>query len=403
MNVVFISISAMPDVSEHSISLDLLRELQKRNHNVYIVCSCDEVKKKTQLIDEHGFHVLRVKIGRNKKANIIRKGITTLMLPYRYVKMVKKMLSKVKFDLVLYPTPPVTHANTIRYIKKRDNAKTYLLLKDIFPQNAVDIGMISKSGIKGIIYKYFRAKEKKLYKLSDAIGCMSPANVEYLLKHNPEIPRDKVEVCPNSIEVLDMSVSSDEREDIRTKYDIPLDKIVFVYGGNLGKPQGISFLIECLKSQAQNEKAYFLIVGDGTEFNKIDTFIKNSGIENVKLLRRLPKADYDRLVAACDVGLIFLDYRFTIPNFPSRLLGYLQANLPVFACTDCNSDMGKIIVENKLGWWCESNNIDAFDSIVRNICIEGIPTIDGIKFLNDNYSSDRASETILKAVERMYK
>ena len=56
---------------------------------------------------------------------------------------------------------------------------------------------MSKSGIKSILYHYFRKKEKKLYQISDYIGCMSKANVEYILKHNPEIKQERVEVCPN--------------------------------------------------------------------------------------------------------------------------------------------------------------------------------------------------------------
>ena len=124
----------------------------------------------------------------------------------------------------------------------QSSAKTYLLLKDIFPQNAVDIGMMSKTGIKGILYRYFRKKEKKLYALSDRIGCMSPANVAYVIKHNPEVVADKVEVCPNCIDPVDMSIDADERRRLREYYGIPKDRTVLVYGGNLVKPQGIHFL-----------------------------------------------------------------------------------------------------------------------------------------------------------------
>ena len=99
---------------------------------------------------------------------------------------------------------------------------------------------------------------------------MSPANVEYTLRMNPEIPSDKVEVCPNSVEYRDMSITDDERNALRKKYDIPLDKKVFVYGGNLGKPQGIPFIIECLKAEADNKDVFFLIVGSGTEFPKLE-------------------------------------------------------------------------------------------------------------------------------------
>jgi len=87
-------------------------------------------------------------------------------------------------------------------------------------------------------------------------------------------------------------------------------------------------------------------------------------------MKRLPKEDYDRMIASCDIGLIFLDHRFTIPNFPSRLLSYMQAGLPVLACTDPNTDIGKTITEGGFGWWCESNNSYNFVLAVNQILSE---------------------------------
>ena len=403
MNVLFLSISPLSHMSKHSISLDLLREFKRNGHNVYAVAGIEKKENKdTYLAEEDGCKILRVKIGNNKKANLIRKGLTTLLLPKYFISAIKKYFSDVKFDLVLYPTPPITHFKTVKYIKKRDGAKTYLLLKDIFPQNAVDIGMMRKSGVKGIIYKHFRRVEKKLYAISDMIGCMSQANVDYVLKHNSEIDKGKVEICPNSIEYEDKSVNSEQRVALREKYGIPQDKKVFVYGGNLGKPQGIPFLMECLKAERDNEHAFFLIVGDGTEFNKIKNFIDEYQFANVKLMSKLPREDYDNMVASCDVGMIFLDHRFTIPNFPSRLLSYIQAGLPVLACTDPNTDIGKVIVDGGFGWWCESNDVQAFSELVNNACKADLNEMGkkGTQYLLDNYTSAKGYEIIMQSIEK---
>ena len=142
------------------------------------------------------------------------------------------------------------------------------MLKDIFPQNAVDIGMLSKNGIKGIIYRHFRNQEKQLYKISDYIGCMSQANIEYVLSNNNDVSPEKVSICPNSI---DISVNQKFRnkDEIRSKYGIPLNKTVFVYGGNLGKPQNIPFVIDCLKANEKYDDRFFVICGTGTEYNKL--------------------------------------------------------------------------------------------------------------------------------------
>lgn len=366
MNILFLSLIKYNSINEHNIYTDLLRVFIAHGDTVYSLSS-DETEHEVQEIIEEGSTIFKVPTGKIQKANVIEKGINTVLISHRFKRLIKKYLGNVKFDLILYPTPPITLASVVSYVKKRDNARTYLLLKDIFPQNAVDMGMLSKTGIKSPIYRYFRHQEKKLYSISDHIGCMSLANVDYVLAHNPEIDRAKVEVCPNSIEVVDMRISSDEKRMMREKYGIPQDKVVFVYGGNLGKPQGIPFLIECLKSQLNNESAYFLIVGSGTEYPKLEDFFTQNRPPNMKLMKQLPKEDYDRMIAACDVGMVFLDHRFTIPNFPSRLLAYMQAGLPVLACTDPNSDIGKIITENKFGWWIESSDVDQFKIFINEI------------------------------------
>ena len=398
MNVLFMTIGKMDNVEEHTIYCDLLRYFRDAGHSVYTISPYEKrTGLQTAYEEKNGIHMLHVRTGNvTGMVSLIEKGLAQLSIEPVFIKAIKKYYSNVKFDLVMYSTPPITFCNAIEYVKRRDNAKTYLLLKDIFPQNAVDIGMMSKSGIKGHLYKFFRNKEKKLYGLSDYIGCMSPANVEYVKQNNPEIDNYRVEVCPNCIEVVDKSINEEERRSIRKKYDIPLEKRVFVYGGNLGKPQGIDFLIECLHSQENSKDNYFLIVGDGTEYGKIEEFVKSSNQNNIRLMKRLPQEDYDTMVGACDVGMIFLDHRFTIPNFPSRVLSYMQAKIPVLACTDPNTDIGKIIEEAGFGSWCESNDVNGFVECVNKIMqIQSVAEKEW-NYLNKYYSTRNGYDIIMK-------
>ena len=290
--------------------------------------------------------------------------------------------------------------NTITKIKKRTGAKTYLLLKDIFPQNAVDLALMQKNGIKGLIYKYFRRKEKKLYAISDHIGCMSPANVEYVLKHNPEVKRDIVEVCPNCIALPEVNPVTQKKEvsDLRIKYNIPKDAKIFIYGGNLGKPQGIKFLVDCLDKEKDNKKVFFIIIGSGTEFGRIENFIKKSQTRNTLLLKYLPKEEYKLIVNQCQVGMIFLDYRFQIPNFPSRLLSYMAAAMPVIIATDPNTDMGTIAEENGFGYKCLSNDVEGFSQAVDKIINSNIEEMgkNAWEYLVKNYTVSTAYNIITR-------
>ncbi len=403
MNVLLLSIGNLKDVRQHEIYTDLLREFRDRGHTVYAISTYERrVNKETEFKEEHGIKMLRVKIGNITKCGTIEKGISTVTLQSAFKKAIKKYLSDVVFDLVLYSTPPITLCNVVEYIKKRDGAHTYLMLKDIFPQNALDIGILTKSGPKGVIYRYFKAKEKKLYEISDSIGCMSPANVRYLLDHNPWLDKSKVGLCPNCIEVQDFVLNKEEINIMREKYGIPKDKRVYVYGGNLGKPQGVPFIIECLKTQMNNDDAYFLIVGDGAEYSALERFFNENKCENMRLMKTMPKDDYDRMTAACDVGLIFLDYRFTIPNYPSRILAYMQTALPVFACTDEATDIAQTITEGGFGWWCPSNSPKHFAELIEKINDEPLEEMKEKSFrvLKEQFDVSTAYELILERYNR---
>ncbi len=400
MNVLLLTLLDFSTIDENGIYTDLMREFVKDGHNLYIISPTEKRKSKpTRLIDNDNVKILKPQIGNTQKTNLIEKGISTLTLESKFKIGIKKYFEDVKFDLVLYSTPPITLQKAVEFVKNRDQAKTYLLLKDIFPQNAVDLGMIKTSGIKSLIYKFFRDKEERLYKISDYIGCMSNANVKFLLKNNPSIPNEIVEVCPNSIEPIDIDISEKEKKQIREKYNLPFDKTIFIYGGNLGKPQGIDFLIECIKANENNKQSYFLIVGSGTEFWKLESFFNEEKPKNANLLSQLPKSDYEVLANSCDVGLIFLDRRFTIPNFPSRLLSYMQASMPVLAATDINTDIGKGIESGSFGYWCESVDVYRFNQLVNKLCDDELRVSLGKNsrhYLENNYTAKHSYEIIMQ-------
>ena len=410
MNVIFLTMSRLTDISQRHIYTDLLRKFRNEGHSVYIVSPNERsFGRPTELVEKDGVRILGVKTLNLQKTSVIEKGLGQVLVESQYKKAIKKHLNDVPFDMILYSTPPITFPNVIAYLKRHNSqAMSYLLLKDIFPQNAVDIGMMSKTGVKGLLYKFFKNKEKKLYAVSDYIGCMSPANVEYVLKHNPEVDAKRVEVAPNSLELKAYSLQDGqekaERYYIKKKYNLPTDKPIFIYGGNLGKPQGIDYLVKCLDENKNRQDCFFVVVGNGTEYGKLRAWMDDVRSKKedvcVKVMQRLPKEDYDMLVKYCDVGLIFLDHRFTIPNYPSRLLSYLEYKMPAICATDVNTDIGRIAEENGYGYWCESVKPEDFTALVDKMLASDRKAMGerGYEFLKNNYLVENTYNAIMKHV-----
>ncbi len=406
MNILFLTLGYPEGNNDRNIYTDLMMELESKGNNVYVTtCLERRNKRKTFLKKEKNITVLRVKTGNIQKTNIIEKGMSTLLIEYQFINDIKKYFNDIKFDLIIYSTPPITFEKVIKMIKKRDGAKSYLLLKDIFPQNAVDIGMIKENSF---LHKFFSKKEKRLYFISDHIGCMSEKNKQYLLEKNNYINKDIVEVCSNSIKPSKVNLLEYE-EKIRLKKEIgiPKEALVFIYGGNLGRPQGIDFLIEIINEYKNKNNIFFLIIGTGTEYKKLENFIKREDPINTKLYSFLPKEEYDNYVMLSDVGLILLDSRFTIPNFPSRLLGYMDYSLPVVAATDINTDIGKVIVDGRFGYWCESGNLKEFNNIVEKLDkdrdILSRMGANSRKYLIENYTAEKSADVILNTINRSCK
>lgn len=402
MNILFLTLNHVSDLSERGIYTDLMREFICHGHRVYMVVPAERrFHESTSIKESCGAQILRVKTLNIQKSNVVEKGIGTLLLEMQYQCAIKRYWKDIRFDLILYSTPPITFNRVISSQKKRCKAKSYLLLKDIFPQNAVDLGMFSK---RSLIYRLFRKKEKALYQISDFIGCMSPANVDYVLTHNPEIKADRVEICPNSIKLLEKSLmASTVRKNILQKLHIPINKTLFIYGGNLGRPQGLIFLLDVIAANEERNDSYFIIVGSGTEYGKIKSWFEANHPDNSMLLSSLPKKEYDDLVKACDVGLIFLDKRFTIPNYPSRLLSYLENRMPVLLATDLNTDIGRIAERNGHGFWTENGNLDTFMEMVDSLSAdrEKIKVMGekGYEYLKSNYTVERGYRMIMKHFE----
>ncbi len=398
MNILFLTIVRINDISDRGVYPDLMRKFRREGHNVFIVSPLERrYRQETTLFNKENFTILKIKTLNIQKTNVLEKWLATLFINYQYLRGIRKYFSGISFDLVLYSTPPITFLKLVNYVKIRYGAGSYLLLKDIFPQNAVDLGLIRKGGL---IHKYYSIQEKKLYKISDNIGCMSQANVDYVLNHNPEINPDKVEINPNSHELFDEIITSEQKMVIRRKYGIPVSAVVFAYGGNLGKPQGISFIIDFLNSQKDKTGLFFLIAGAGTEYGKVKSWFDLAQPENMILLPVLPKKEYNQLLQSSDVGMIFLDNRFTVPNFPSRLLSYLEYRLPVLAATDKKTDFGTIIVENNFGMWSESGDLDSIDqNIARLVQAQELRKemgLNGFNYFVKNYTVDNSYNIIIR-------
>ncbi len=344
---------------QSTIYLDLIRAVRDAGHEVTVIAGTSDRDMPDGLQIRESIHVLYLKLEDQFGAGRIRKGLIQVSIGRKMKELIRTYLWDEHFDITVYPTPPITLADAAEMCRRHYKCVNYLMLKDIFPQNAVDIHMMKK---EGMLHKYFRYTERKLYRVSDRIGCMSEANIRYIREHEDASVAAKLELFPNTAAIKDI-------EEDGSGISSGNDTVSFMIGGNLGRPQAIDFLLKGIAA-VREQNVRFVFTGQGTEAERVRKYIAETGDPRTEFHEHMPRDKYEELLKKCDIGIVSLRPDFTIPNFPSRSLSYMQIAKPIFAVTDRVSDIKDMISSAGCGWWCPSDDIGAFTGTVTKIISE---------------------------------
>lgn len=396
MNIIYIATSFPKENESSTIYTDLAEELHNKGHKLFVVAPESKyINQRSSLNYERGLKVLRLCTGRYYNVGFIEKGITTLLMPLILRIKLSNFINNENFDLILFESPPITNVSVVKWLKRKLHCKAYLMLKDIFPQNAVDLELIKENSL---IHRYFKFKEKELYNTSDFIGCMSQGNIEFIKTKEDNSITQKLELFPNTKKINKEIIKNTY---IRDKFNIKEDVKIFLFGGNMGKPQYLHLLRNAIIKLKDSEKMFFVFVGRGTDKYLIENAISENNIKNAILLENLHRDEYEKLISGIDIGLIVLNPKFTIPNYPSRILSYMEFGVPVLAATDNVSDIKELILENEIGYWVwsgdesvfinklieisESSNLSKLGANARDIINTNFQVSQSVRILEDHY------------------
>ncbi|ADQ79106.1 glycosyl transferase group 1 [Paludibacter propionicigenes WB4] len=342
MNVLFLTI-ALPDLNNSSNMYgDLIQEYIKQGHKVYTVAPT--AKEKTHISVENKVEVLRVKTLTLFGVGNVKKGIAYQMLIPQYLLAIKKYFSNIHVDLIICHTPPLEFALIMQVLKKKFKCSFYLLLRDYIWQDAVGLGIIKE---KGIICRYYRYLEKKMYQLADGIGCMSQGNIEFVKYYYPDLNAAKLHILDN---FQSPQVKVEKDDDLRTKYELK-GKFVSVYGGNMGVSQKMENILALAQACMEYNDVIFLLIGNGTSFKKLKIRAQQIQLTNIKFYDFIPRDEYQKLMAQCNLGLISLNENLKIPNIPSKTISYFNMSIPILASIDYVTDYGELLESTNSGLW----------------------------------------------------
>lgn len=412
MNIIFISIS-LPNMETDSGGFypDLIRGLSLRHKITIMAPSLEDGFQ--GLRQEGECRVLRVPskqfIG---DISIWKKGIRLITLSNKYIIAYDKFLGKEKFDIVFMTTPPMNFVDVFSHIKKKSNAKSYLILRDIHPE-CLDRRKISDKAINNklvhaesckpysvnrIIRLYLKNKARRLYKISDIIGCMSPGNCDYIKTIHPTINEDSLKVLPNWYSGKIYENNDKLHIEVRKKYGLE-NKFIAIFGGTIGEAQAIWNILALAKQYIDNSQIVFLVVGRGSKKELLHKIAVEENLTNIRVFDFMPREDYENILASADIGLISIDEKYSVPTCPSKIIGYMALSKPVLAIFNKGNDYGKYYIDNsKCGFWCDDLNYEKyfqdFDMLYQNACLRKELGNNGFQYFRKFLTVENAVATI---------
>lgn len=328
---------------------DLSREFVRQGHELTVLLPAYDQKEPWQLEQLDGVQVLRLKAPKTKDVGYIRRTLAELAMPFAMLRNLKRSpLANNRWEGVMWYAPSIFHGPLVSVLKKSSACKSYLIIRDIFPEWAVDMGLMGR----GLPYRLFSAVARYQYSVADVIGVQTPGNKTYFEQWQQQ-PNRRLEVLQNWLD-----------DPAQAKCPIRIDETplagrkVFVYAGNMGVAQGMDILLDLAEKLLANTSVGFLFLGRGSEAARLRLVAQTRKLQNVVFLDEIHPDEIPDLYAQCSVGIVALDPRHKSHNIPGKFLTYMQGGLPVLANVNAGNDLAKIIRDEQVGQVCESNSID---------------------------------------------
>lgn len=374
---------------------DLSREFFRQGHELTVILPSTGQQEPWLLQEIDGVQLLRLKAPRTKDVGYIRRTLGEAAMPFAMLWNLRKSpLANEKWDGVIWYSPSIFHGPLVSALKRSSGCICYLIIRDIFPEWAVDMGLMSR----GLSYRFFDAIARFQYSVADVIGIQAKGNRRYFEEWLKQ-PDRKLEVLQNWL-----GRPKQTRCSIRIDETPLAGRKVFVYAGNMGVAQGMDILLELAVKCRSHSDVGFLFVGRGSAVAKLKEMAEASKLNNVIFFDEIDPDEIPDLYAQCSVGIVSLDPRHKSHNIPGKFLTYMQCSLPVLANVNAGNDIASLIRNEQVGQVCETNNIEDLVMLVE-LLLAQIETDTALasrcqKLFQRDFSVDKATRQIVTALNQ---
>ena len=361
MNIALIADTFPPLRTSGAVQLrDLSQEFVKQGHSLTVMLPTAGMSEPWALETIDGVQVLRLKAPKTKDIGYVQRTLGELVMPFAMLRNLRKSpLAGTSWDGVVWYAPSIFFGPIVRSLKKASGCRSYLIIRDIFPEWAVDMGLMGR----GVPYRFFKAIANYQYSVADVIGIQTPGNTVYFEDWRKGDGR-QLEVLQNWL--------ADKPADtcaIDVSKTALAGRKVFVYAGNMGVAQGMNILLDVAEALINRLDIGFLFVGRGSDAKKLAEDATHRNLSNVLFHDEIDPDDIPGLYAQCDVGLVALHPRHKTHNIPGKFLTYMQSGLPVLASINPGNDLAGIIQGENVGRVVTDGSTDSMVNMVEELTV----------------------------------
>jgi len=359
MRIALVTENFPPQRTSGAVQLrDLAREFARQGHALTVVLPSADIQESWRLEQMDGFQVLRLRAPETKGIGYVRRTLSEFVMPFAMRRNLRRSaLAGEKWEGIVWYSPSIFHGPLVRYLQKKSGCKTYLIIRDIFPQWAADLGLMGR----GLAYRFFDAIARYQYSVADTIGVQTQGNVGYFDEWARK-PARKVEVLPNWLYEAPVAGCP-----ISIQASPLVGRKVFVYAGNMGVAQGMDILLDLAERLRARTDVGFLFVGRGSDAARLAASAASRGLDNVIFRDEIDPDEIPGLYAQCHVGLVALDPRHKSHNIPGKFLSYMASGLPVLANINPGNDLADMIRAEGVGRVSEDNTVETLERLALEL------------------------------------
>jgi glycosyltransferase involved in cell wall biosynthesis len=269
------------------------------------------------------------------------------------------MRSMPRADVVVSSSPQF-FAGLAGWLLRRRWRPWVFEVRDLYPDTILAVGAMKK----GMGIRFLEWVERQAYRHADAIVSVTDSFVGHIRDRGARCP---IAVIKNGVDLGFYRSEGAEEAARKLREELGLgDRFVAAYVGTHGMSHALETIIEAAGLMKGETGIVFLLVGDGSERERLQSLAAAQGLDNVRIVGQRPKSDMPGIWSLTDASLVLLRRSDTFKTvLPSKMFEAMAMRRPMILGVE--GEARALLDESGAGIGIEPENAVELAGAVRRL------------------------------------